>query len=226
MRGPLRYFAWPLLLVAVGVGCESTTPGSRLEEPLPPAALDMPTAADGALQTVVLSGGCVWGVEAVFEHVKGIKDVVSGYSGGAAETARYDLITTGTTGHAESVSITFDPAQITYGQILRVFFSVAHDPTQVDGQYPDDGPHYRSNIFYANDQQRTVALAYITQLEATRLFPRRIATRVDPLVAFYRAEDDHQDYLANHLTEPYIVTFDLPRLALLERFFPELYRTR
>ena len=225
MRAPSRPPVWPLF-VAVLVGCSSSTvPEDLLARPVPPAALDMPPSADGALQTAVLSGGCFWGVEGVFEHVKGVVDVVSGYAGGAPDKARYDMVTLGTTGHAESVRIQFDPAQITYGQILRVFFSAAHDPTQVDQQGPDLGPQYRSNIFYANDQQRTVALAYIAQLTAGRIFSRPIATRVDPLDVFYLAEDEHQDYLAYHLSEPYIVTFDLPRLALLERFFPELYRT-
>lgn len=224
MRAPIRSPTWPLF-VAVIAGCGSTTPEERLERPVPPPALDVPASADGALQTAVLSGGCFWGVEAVFEHVKGVKDVVSGYAGGAAETAHYDMVTTGTTGHAESVRISFDPAQISFGQILRVFFSAAHDPTQIDEQGPDLGPQYRSEIFAVNESQRTVALAYIAQLDGARIFSRPIATHVDPLVAFYVAEDDHQDYLAKHRGDPYIVTFDLPRLALLERFFPELYRT-
>jgi peptide-methionine (S)-S-oxide reductase len=226
MRRSIRFIVWSALVVGVSAGCQSNTaPEEFVPQALPAAALDVPASTDGATQIAILSGGCFWTVEAVFEHVKGVEDVVSGYAGGTAATAQYAMITGGSTDHAESVRIIFRPSQITYGQILRVFFSVAHDPTMIDSQYPDAGREYRSEVFYANEEQRKVALAYIAQLDAARILPKRIATRVDPLVAFYPAEEEHQDYLAQHQSEPYIVTFGLPKLDALERFFPELYRT-
>ena len=225
MYHPIRFILWSALLAAVSTGCQSTTESEEWHlQALPAAALDIPASPDGAPQIAILAGGCFWTVEAVFEHVKGVEDGVNGYAGGTAATAHYDMILSGSTNHAESVRITFRPSQITYGQILHVFFSAAHDPTQIDSQYPDSGPEYRSEIFYANEEQRKVALAYIAQLDDARILPKRIATRVDPLDAFYPAEVEHQNYLAQHRSEAYIVSFGLPKLVTLERFFPERYR--
>ena len=177
------------------------------------------------LETAVLAGGCFWGVEAVFEHVRGVQSVVSGYAGGRAGAARYEAVSSGRTGHAESVKITFDAAQVSYGELLKVFFAVAHDPTQRDRQGPDVGPQYRSAIFYASDAQKDAAQAYMAQLETTHAFERSIVTQVAPLREFYPAEAYHQDYLAKHPGQPYIVVNDLPKLAALERSFPALYRS-
>jgi peptide-methionine (S)-S-oxide reductase len=188
---------------------------------VPAAALDEP--ASGRLETAVLSGGCFWGIQGVFEHVKGVKQVVAGYAGGASSTAQYELVSTGTTGHAESVKVTFDPTQVSYGQILRIFFSVATDPTQVCGQYPDQGPQYRSEIWYTSAAQKTVAERYIAQLDGAHAFASHISTRVDALPGFFAAEGYHQDYLAHHPDNPYIATFDLPKVAALKRVFPLSY---
>jgi len=174
-------------------------------------------------EIAVFAGGCFWGVEAVFEHVKGVKEAVAGYSGGSAQTAKYEIVSSGTTGHAESVRVSFDPAQVNYGQLLKVFFAVAHDPTELNRQGPDTGTQYRSAIFYANDEQKSTAEAYVAQLQAAKIFPRPIVTQVAPLRAFYPAEAYHQHYLVNHPTQPYIVINDLPKLAKLKRQFPALY---
>ena len=190
---------------------------------LPDPKVDAPlTAANGA-KTAVFAGGCFWGVEAVFEHLKGVTQVVSGYSGGGADTANYHQVSSGRTGHAESVRISYDPSRITYGQLLKVFFSVAHDPTELNRQGPDTGTQYRSAIFFADDEQKRLAESYIAQLQAARVFPRPIVTQVTPLKAFYEAEAYHQDYLVRHQNQPYIVINDLPKLANLERQFPTLY---
>jgi peptide-methionine (S)-S-oxide reductase len=181
-------------------------------------------AAPGAPQTAVLAGGCFWGVEAVFERLNGVTDVVSGFAGGSKATAHYEIVSLGMTGHAESVRITYDPAQITYGQVLRVFFSVAHDPTQLNRQGPDSGPQYRSSIFYATDQQREIATAYIEQLDAAQVFKRRIVTTVVPLEGFYPAEAYHQDFVRQNPTYPYVVYNDLPKLEHLKKAFPELLK--
>jgi peptide-methionine (S)-S-oxide reductase len=191
---------------------------------LPDPKLDIPRAAKPGKAVAVFAGGCFWGVEAVFEHVRGVKDATSGYSGGGALSARYQLVGTGRTGHAESVRVTYDPSQVTYGQLLKVFFSVAHDPTQLDRQSPDVGPQYRSEVFTASKAQRDVATAYIAQLDAAKVFDKRIATRVEPLDGFYPAEAYHQDYLRLHPDEPYIVYNDAPKLVELKRLFPALYR--
>lgn len=175
-------------------------------------------------QTAVLAGGCFWGVEGVFEHMRGVQGVVSGYAGGESSTATYKKVGTGRTGHAESVRITFDPKQVSYGDILRVFFSVAHDPTQLNRQGPDTGPQYRSAIFYANDAQRDLAKSYIAELNKSGKFPRAIVTRVDPLEAFYAAEDYHQDYIAKNPRSPYVLVHDLPKIRELKRLYPEYYR--
>lgn len=191
---------------------------------LPDPKLDIPRAASPGKAVAVFAGGCFWGVEAVFEHVRGVIDATSGYAGGGALTARYPLVSTGRTGHAESVRVTYDPSQVTYGQLLKVFFSVAHDPTQVDRQLPDIGPQYRSVVFATGKAQRDVATAYIAQLDAAKVFARPIATKVQPLDAFHPAEAYHQDYLRRHPDEPYIVYNDAPKLVHLKRLFPILYR--
>jgi peptide-methionine (S)-S-oxide reductase len=182
------------------------------------------SAANGKTETAVLAGGCFWGVDAVFKHVKGVTNVVSGYSGGMADTAQYETVSTGETGHAESVKITYDPAKVAYAQLLRVFFSVATDPTQVNRQGPDEGTQYRSVIFYTSDDQRKIALAYVEQLNKSHAFRRPIATQIVPLTQFYAAEDYHQNYLAQNLDNPYIVFNDLPKLRALKKEFPALYK--
>ena len=190
---------------------------------LPPPATDVPAAAGRGMQTAVFAGGCFWGVEAVFRHTKGVGRAVSGYAGGAAPLANYTAVSTGATGHAESVEVTFDPAQVSYGQLLRIFFSVAHDPTELNLQGPDVGTQYRSAIFAIGDEQKRVARAYVEQLDKARAFKRPIVTEVVALPAFYPAEDYHQNYLALHPNEPYIVINDVPKVAALKRDFPDLY---
>ena len=196
--------------------------GAEAPVTIAPPAMDNPKAAGGP-QTAVLSGGCFWGVQGVFEHVHGVKQVISGYAGGDKSTARYDEVSTGNTGHAESVRITFNPAEISYGQLLQVFFSVAHDPTQLNHQYPDVGTQYRSSIFYADESQKRIAEAYIAQLNRAKAFFSPIVTRVDPLKGFYAAEGYHQDYLVHNPNNPYIVWNDLPKVENLKRTFPALY---
>jgi peptide-methionine (S)-S-oxide reductase len=190
---------------------------------IPPPALDIPKAA-GASQTAVLAGGCFWGVQAVFQHLNGVQQALSGYAGGERASAEYETVSSGRTGHAESVQITFDPSVVSYGEILQVFFSVAHDPTQLNRQGPDTGTQYRSAIFYADARQKEIATAYIAQLEQTGKFGRPIVTRVDPLRGFYAAEGYHQDYLLKHPHDPYIVFNDLPKVRNFERTLPKLYR--
>ena len=195
-------------------------PRSSLHRP----CIDNPKAA-GASQTAVLAGGCFWGVQGVFEHVRGVQNVLAGFAGGDKSTAHYATVSSGTTGHAESVKITFDPAQISYGQILQVAFSVVFNPTQLNRQGPDVGTQYRSVIFYADEMQKHIAEAYISQLDQSHAFPRAIVTRVDPLKGFYPAEDYHQDYLIHNPTAAYIAMFDLPKVENLKRTFPELYNS-
>jgi peptide-methionine (S)-S-oxide reductase len=180
----------------------------------------------GKPQTAVLAGGCFWGMQAVFEHVKGVRRVLAGYSGGSAATAHYAMVGGGTTGHAESVQIMFDPHQLSYGDILRVYFSVAHDPTELNRQGPDEGVRYRSQIFYADARQQAIAQAYIAQLQQTGIFPQPIVTQLAPLTGFYRAEDYHQDFLVHNTDYDYIVQNDLPKIASLQRLYPQLYRAQ
>ena len=194
--------------------------------PFPKPTVDSPLVSAKAKETAVLSGGCFWGVQAVFEHLKGVISSTSGYSGGAAGTAHYEEVSAGTTGHAESVKVVFDPSQISYGQILMIFFSVAHNPTELNRQGPDEGTQYRSSIFYATEEQKKIASAYIAQLNAAKTFSSSIVTQVVPLRAFYPAEDYHQDYLKRHTYEPYIVINDLPKLDHLKKEFPDLYRAK
>ncbi|MEO7538851.1 MAG: peptide-methionine (S)-S-oxide reductase MsrA [Pyrinomonadaceae bacterium] len=175
------------------------------------------------MQTAVFAGGCFWGVEAVFEHVRGVKTVRSGYAGGEAKTAEYEVVSGGATGHAESVEVTFDPAKVTYVQLLTVFFSIAHDPTQLNRQGPDSGTQYRSAIFYADEEQKKLANSYIDAINKSKALPKPVVTQVAPLKQFFEAEAYHQDYLVNHPTEPYIVINDAPKVADLKKRFPELY---
>ena len=190
---------------------------------VPPPASDNPKTA-GAMQTAVLAGGCFWGVQGVFEHLKGVKRVLSGYSGGERGTAQYQTVGTGKTGHAESVQITYDPAKISYGTLLKVYFAVAHDPTELNRQGPDQGTQYRSSIFYSTPDQKTVAEAYIRQLSDAKIFPRAIVTKVVPLDGFYPAEAYHQDYAVHNPQNPYIVFNDLPKVKVLREKFPSLVR--
>ncbi|HXZ07063.1 MAG TPA: peptide-methionine (S)-S-oxide reductase MsrA [Paraburkholderia sp.] len=180
-------------------------------------------AASGGSETIVLAGGCFWGVQGVFEHVRGVKQVASGYTGGAAGTAHYDDVEEGNTGHAESVQITYDPTQITYGRLLQIFFAVAHDPTELNYQGPDHGTQYRSAVFPVNAEQGSIAQAYIAQLDRAHVFAAPVVTRVETFKGFYEAEANHQNYLALHPTDPYIVFNDLPKLAGLKKMFPDLY---
>ncbi len=191
--------------------------------PLPAPAVDIPAASVKGPQTAVFAGGCFWGVEAVFRHVKGVSKAVSGYAGGAGKTADYERVSTGSTGHAESVEVTYDPAQVSYGELLRIFFSVAHDPTQLNRQGPDYGTQYRSAIFFTSDEQKRVAQTYIDQLGQAKAYGSPIVTQVVALPAFYPAEAYHQNYLALHPTQPYIVMHDLPKLAQLKQQFPDRY---
>ena len=190
---------------------------------IPDPSVDEALRTGGQKQTMVLAGGCFWGVEAVFEHIKGVTDVKSGYAGGTG-SASYEDVSSGTTGHAESVQITYDPSKITYGKLLKVFFAVAHDPTEVNRQGPDVGTQYRSAIFYSTDEQKRIAQAYIEQLNKAKVFSGTLATQLSALDSFHAAESYHQNYLANHPNEPYIVYNDMPKLAKLRKEFPELYK--
>jgi peptide-methionine (S)-S-oxide reductase len=198
--------------------------GSGTAVSVPAPALDASLTAAKGEQVAVFSGGCFWGVQAVFQHMKGVVSAVSGYAGGQANTATYEQVSEGTTGHAESVRVTFDSSQVSYGQLLQVFFSVAHDPTELNYQGPDHGTQYRSEIWYTSPQQKTIAEAYIAQLTNAKTFPRPIVTRVDPLAAFYPAEDYHQDYATINPHAPYIMINDAPKVANLKKMFPALYR--
>lgn len=200
------------------------TLGTASAAPLPDPAVDLPLGRVAGVETAVLAGGCFWGVEGVFEHVKGVTRVVSGYAGGTAETANYREVSSGRSGHAEAVRIAYDPAKISYGQLLKVFFAVAHDPTQLNRQGPDTGTQYRSAIFTTSPAQKRVAERYVAQLQQARAYPRPIVTQVVPLQAFYEAEAYHQDYMAKHPNQPYIVAHDLPKLDNLKRQLPALYR--
>jgi peptide-methionine (S)-S-oxide reductase len=201
-------------------------PACAEEQPktIPTAQVDNAKPATSGTETAVLSGGCFWGMQGVFEHVKGVTQVLSGYAGGSRDNAHYETVSTGTTGAAETVKITFDPHEVSYGEILRIYFSVAHDPTELNYQGPDEGTQYRSNIWYANDTQKKIAEAYIKQLGAARVFGAPIVTRVDPLAGFYPAEAYHQDYLIHHPDQPYIAYNDLPKIEALKRVYAGYYR--
>jgi peptide-methionine (S)-S-oxide reductase len=213
-----------LLLVAALVDSRPTSAQERAVV-VPPPALDAPKAA-GPTQTAVVAGGCFWGVQAVYQHVKGVQQARSGYAGGDKASANYDAVSDGKTRHAESVEIRFDPKEISYGEILQIYFSVAHDPTQLDRQGPDVGPQYRSNIFYVDEAQKRIAEAYIAQLGKAKAFGGAIATRVDKLPEFYTAEPYHQDFLQKHPAHPYIVIHDLPKIEQLKQVFPARYREK
>jgi peptide-methionine (S)-S-oxide reductase len=218
------------LVVILAMAAASYFSGARARSApavaLPAPAVDTAGAATArpGKQTVVFAGGCFWGVQAVFQHVKGVQEATSGYAGGAADTARYDLVSTGTTGHAESVRVTFDPAQVSFGQLLQVFFSVAHDPTELNRQGPDEGTQYRSAIFFTSPEQKRVTSAYVAQLDRAKLLGAPIVTQVAPLAAFYPAEAYHQDYARRHPDNPYIVINDAPKVEHLRTLFPALYR--
>jgi peptide-methionine (S)-S-oxide reductase len=209
----------PFLGLAVGV-----TRAQEAAVVIPPPAVDEAAPAGGGLQSVVLAGGCFWGVQAVFEHTKGVTQALSGYSGGKKETAHYQMVGTERTGHAESVQVTYDPKQISYGRILQIYFSVAHNPTELNYQGPDSGTSYRSAIFFASDEQKRVAEAYIAQLDKAHVFSSLIVTKLEPLSGFYPAEDYHQDFLVLHPSYPYIVINDLPKVDNLKRLFADDYR--
>jgi len=210
-------------LVGSSLACGAATATSAA---IPDPVIDAPLATTKGAQTAVIAGGCFWGIEAVFEHVKGVTGVTSGYSGGAAETANYEMVSGGNTGHAESVRVTYDPSQVSYGQLLKVFFAVAHNPTELNRQGPDIGTHYRSAIFYANEEQQRIAEAYIAQINKAKVLKRPIVTKVVALNAFYEAEAYHQDYAKHHPDQPYIVIHDLPKVANLRKQIPELYVSR
>ncbi len=210
-----------LLLIGTSMACYTATASANQ---IPDPVLDARLASTKGEQIAVLAGGCFWGVEAVFEHVKGVTDVKSGYSGGSAAEAQYGKVSSGQTGHAESVRIKYDPSQISYGQLLKVFFSVAHDPTELNRQGPDTGTQYRSAIFYSNQEQKSIAEAYIKQLNGAKVFTGTIVTQVAALESFHEAEGYHQNYLANHPDERYIVVNDLPKLDNLRKLLPGLYR--
>jgi len=220
------------IAVVVIVGLISWTAfralGSRPPEtpkmPFPAPTVDVPLAAGKAKQTAVFAGGCFWGVQAVFEHLRGVSSATSGYAGGYVKSPSYESVSMGVTGHAETVSVIYDPSQLTYGQLLMVFFSIAHDPTQWNRQGPDTGSQYRSMVFYTSADQKRIAEAYIAQLNTARVYSRPIVTKVEPFQAFYPAETYHQDYLKNNPDNPYIVYNDLPKLENLKKDFPALYR--
>ena len=212
-----------MILVLAFAGVTACSAGDRANSALPNPAVDVPMVSASGEQTAVIAGGCFWGIQAVFQHVKGVISATSGYVGGSAKTAEYEVVSTGETGHAESVKIIYDPSKITYGQLLRVFFSVAHDPTQLNRQGPDEGTQYRSSIFYGSDEQKRIAEAYIEQLDKAKVFQRPIVTQVVPLKAFYPAEAYHQNYAALHPNNPYIVYNDAPKVAHLSEQFPDLY---
>jgi len=210
-------------ILGVAVSLLSCVAHAAPKSPIPAAAADTSLSATPSKQTAVFAGGCFWGTQSVFERVKGVIGTTAGYAGGSASTATYDQVTTETTGHAESVEVVYDPSKITYGTLLRIFFSVGHDPTELNRQGPDVGTSYRSVIFYTNDEQRRIAAAYITQLNAANVFPKRIVTEVTPLKGFYRAEDYHQDYALHHPNEAYIQICDRPKIAALKQQFPDLF---
>jgi peptide-methionine (S)-S-oxide reductase len=213
------------LLLGAGLVLRGLPSAAESTRSIPPPALDEPANPQAASETTVLAGGCFWGVQGVFQHVGGVTSAVSGYAGGAADTAHYEMVSTGTTGHAESVRITFDPRRISYGHILQIYFSVAHDPTELNRQGPDTGSQYRSAIFPANPQQARIAEAYISQLDQDHVFNAPIVTKIEPGRDFYPAEAYHQDFLAHNPNYLYITAYDLPKIENLKRLFPDFYRT-
>jgi len=217
-RVSVRMVAMMLTVLAGTLACRA---GSGAAVPAP--VVDQTKATSKGKETAVVAGGCFWGIQAVFQHVKGVRSATSGYSGGTVKNPDYDAVSSGGTGHAESVKVVFDPSQVTYGELLRVFFSVALDPTELNRQGPDTGTQYRSVIFYSNDEQKHIAEAYIAQLDQAKVYPRKIVTQVVPLQAFYEAEGYHQNYATIHPSDPYIVFNDAPKVANLRKEFPDLY---
>lgn len=212
-----------LAMVGVVGQCSAFSFGSS-EEPVVIAAPALDESTQAHSETAVFAGGCFWGVQGVFQHVKGVQRAVSGYAGGAADTARYERVSAGDTGHAESVQVTFDPTQVSYGSLLQIYFSVAHDPTELDRQGPDSGTQYRSALFVQSPEQQRVAQAYIAQLDAAHVFGKPIVTRLEHDKNFYPAEDYHQDFLTEHPAYPYIVVNDLPKVAHLKQLYPQRYQ--
>lgn len=211
-----------LIAPCAGVACGISY--ASMAAPLPDPATDIPIENEGGqTQKIVLAGGCFWGIEAVFQHVKGVVDAVSGYAGGTADTARYDAVSAGGTGHAEAVEVTYDPSKVTLGTLLKVYFSVAHNPTELNRQGPDVGTQYRSEIFFTTEEQEKVSREYIQQLQDADIFSSPVVTKISPLQKFYPAEDYHQDYAEKHPYQPYIATHDLPKVKRLEKEFPDLY---
>ena len=220
-----RFLARSLAMLSVllplgrGVACNTSSAAVAIPDP----DVDNPLSSAKGQETAVLAGGCFWGIQALFEHVKGVIRATSGYAGGAANTAQYEKVSTGRTGHAESVQVIYDPSQISFGQILKIFFSVAHDPTQLNQQGPDAGTQYRSAIFFASEDQKRISQAYIEQLSESKVFKQPIVTQIVPLVAFYPAENYHQDYVVHHPENMYIVINDLPKVDNLKKQFPALF---
>ena len=212
------------LLLATGAGFLVSRSAAESGHEIPAPALDAPASENAALETIVLAGGCFWGVQGVFQHTKGVTNAVSGYAGGNEKTANYKDVTTGKTGHAEAVQVTYDPRQISYGRILQIFYSVVHDPTQLNRQGPDFGPQYRSAIFPKNPEQARLAKAYIDQLNQARAFSAAIVTKIEPDREFYAAEEYHQDFMMKNPMHPYIVYHDIPKVRDLRRLFPDFFR--
>ena len=225
-KRPVRMTLYPIfaaLLVVAAIAYRASPSVAQTAQMVPAPAVDETAAS--SREVAVLAGGCFWGVQGVFEHVDGVIEAVSGYTGGARDTAHYEMTSSGTTGHAESVQITFDPHRISYGRLLQIYFSVAHDPTELDRQGPDSGTQYRSAIFPQNPEQARIAAAYIAQLNQAKAFPAPIVTTIEPGKEFYPAEAYHQDYLTLHPTQPYIAINDIPKVEALQRLFPNLYRS-
>jgi peptide-methionine (S)-S-oxide reductase len=223
-EAPLRHRAARLMIMAASaVALAQVARAAESAIAIPPAA-ESPATESKDLQKVVVAGGCFWGVQAVFQHVKGVISAVSGYAGGSPMQANYSAVSTGVTGHAEAVEVVFDPKVVSYGQILQVFFSVAHDPTELDRQGPDVGSQYRSEIFAQDEAQATLAKSYVAQLDKAAVYRQKIVTKIGPLKSFSAAEPYHQDYLFHHPNQPYIVYNDLPKIENLKRLFPDLYR--
>jgi peptide-methionine (S)-S-oxide reductase len=219
-RVSIRMFAMVLTVLAGTLACQA---GSGAKGTVPAPVVDQPKATASSKQTATIAGGCFWGIQSVFQHVKGVVSATSGYAGGTAKNPDYEMVSSGTTGHAESVQIVYDPSQVTYGELLRVFFSVAHDPTELNYQGPDEGTQYRSVIFYGNDEQKKIAEAYVAQLNQAKVYKHKIVTQIVPLQAFYPAEGYHQNYAELHPNQPYILYNDAPKVANLRKEFPDLY---
>ncbi len=222
MNTQIKMTVAALTLAACGLACQ--VGADAINKVIPAPVVDTPAAEANGTQTAVLAGGCFWGLQGMFEHVQGVTKVVAGYSGGSKATAHYEMVGTETTGHAESVEITFDPKKISYGQLLRLYFAVAHDPTELNRQGPDSGPSYRSEIFFLSPSQEKVAKAYVAQLNQGKVFGSPIVTKIEPMKGFYEAEGYHQDFLIHNPTYPYIVRNDLPKVEALKKVYPELYR--